>query len=163
MLLAETTILVHFKSVGIILLILHCVVVSLLTFLTSQCYFNSHFSYLRLISRSSFYREKHSKKKEPFSIDTILPYIYSIVKHFFSFFLILFYFNSKKYYTIPDLVNLCIKPLIYYTNSHITEFETSSPRSVSEKKSTSFFIRPKDMNLSNSKPHTFSGYVINLL
>ena len=41
-LLAESAILVHFKSVRIILLVLHSVVVALLAFCTSECYFNSH-------------------------------------------------------------------------------------------------------------------------
>ncbi len=41
-LLAESAILVHFKSVRIILLVLHCVVVALLAFCTSECDFNSH-------------------------------------------------------------------------------------------------------------------------
>ena len=39
---AELAILVHFKSVGIILLVFHCVVIALLAFSTSKCYFNSH-------------------------------------------------------------------------------------------------------------------------
>jgi len=39
---AEPTILVHFKSVRVILLIFHCVVISLLTFCASECDFHSH-------------------------------------------------------------------------------------------------------------------------
>ena len=43
MLLAESAILLHLKSVGVILLVLDSVVVSLLAFCTCQCNFNSHF------------------------------------------------------------------------------------------------------------------------
>lgn len=39
---AETTILVHFKSFGVILLVLHCVVISLLALGAFHCNFNSH-------------------------------------------------------------------------------------------------------------------------
>ena len=39
---AELAILVHFKSVRIIFLVFHCVVIALLAFSTSQCDFNSH-------------------------------------------------------------------------------------------------------------------------
>ena len=39
---AESAILVHFKSVRIILLVFHRVVVALLTFCASECDFNSH-------------------------------------------------------------------------------------------------------------------------
>ena len=42
MLPAEPTILVHFKPVGIVLLVFHCVVIALLALGTSQCDFNSH-------------------------------------------------------------------------------------------------------------------------
>jgi hypothetical protein len=42
MLTAETAELFHFKSVGVILLIFDRVVISLLTFAASQCYFHSH-------------------------------------------------------------------------------------------------------------------------
>ena len=42
MLFAEPTVLVHFKSIRIVLLVLHCVVVALLALCTSQCDFNSH-------------------------------------------------------------------------------------------------------------------------
>jgi len=40
---AESAVLIHFKSVRTVLLVLHGVVISLLTFCTSQCDFNSHF------------------------------------------------------------------------------------------------------------------------
>ena len=43
MLLAETAILVHFKSVRIVLLVLDSVVIALLAFSAGQCDFNSHF------------------------------------------------------------------------------------------------------------------------
>ena len=46
MLLAESAVLVHFKSVGIVLLVLHGVVVALFAFCTRQCNFNSHFRHL---------------------------------------------------------------------------------------------------------------------
>ena len=39
---AEPAILVHFKSVGVVFLVFHCVVVALLTFSASKCDFNSH-------------------------------------------------------------------------------------------------------------------------
>lgn len=39
---AELTILVHLKSVGVILLVLHCVVISLLAFSARQCDLYSH-------------------------------------------------------------------------------------------------------------------------
>ena len=42
MLLAEPTILVHLKSVRVILLVFHCVVIALLALCTSKCDFNSH-------------------------------------------------------------------------------------------------------------------------
>ena len=42
MLAAEFTVLVHFKSVRVILLILDRVVISLLTFTASECDFYSH-------------------------------------------------------------------------------------------------------------------------
>ena len=41
-LLAESAILVHFKTIGIVLLVLHGVVVALLTLRTSKCDFYSH-------------------------------------------------------------------------------------------------------------------------
>ena len=41
-LLAESAVLVHFKSVGIILLVFHCVVVALLTLCAGKCDFYSH-------------------------------------------------------------------------------------------------------------------------
>ena len=40
--LTESTILVHFESVRIVLLVFHCVVVALLAFCASECDFNSH-------------------------------------------------------------------------------------------------------------------------
>ncbi len=43
MLAAEFAVLVHFKSVGVILLVLLCVVVSLLAFRASKCNLDSHF------------------------------------------------------------------------------------------------------------------------
>ena len=42
MLFAESAVLVHFKSVGIIFLILHGIVVSLLAFAACKCDLNSH-------------------------------------------------------------------------------------------------------------------------
>ena len=42
MLLAESAILLHLKSVGVILLVLDSVVISLLAFCTCQCDLNSH-------------------------------------------------------------------------------------------------------------------------
>ncbi len=48
MLAAEFAVLVHFKSVGVILLVFLCVVVSLLAFAARQCDFNSHFGTSRL-------------------------------------------------------------------------------------------------------------------
>ncbi len=53
---AEAAVLVHFKSVRVILLILHCVVVALLALSTSECNFNSHdgtsrFTEIKLASR----------------------------------------------------------------------------------------------------------------
>ena len=45
---AEAAILVHFESVRVILLVLHSIVVSLLTFCTCQCNFYSHGLHLRL-------------------------------------------------------------------------------------------------------------------
>ncbi len=42
MLLAELAVLVHLKSVGVVLLVLLCVVVALLTFCASQSDFYSH-------------------------------------------------------------------------------------------------------------------------
>jgi hypothetical protein len=39
---AESAVLVHFKSVGVVLLVFHCVVVALLAFCASECDFNSH-------------------------------------------------------------------------------------------------------------------------
>ena len=42
-LLAERTILVHFDTIRIVLLVLNCVVISLLTFCTCECNFYSHF------------------------------------------------------------------------------------------------------------------------
>ena len=42
MLLTEPTVLVHFKSIRIVLLVLHSVVVALLAFSASECDFNSH-------------------------------------------------------------------------------------------------------------------------
>ena len=41
-LLAESAVLVHLKTIGIVLLVLHSVVVALFTLGTSQCYFYSH-------------------------------------------------------------------------------------------------------------------------
>jgi len=41
-LLTEPTVLVHFKSIRVILLVLHSVVVALLAFCASECDFNSH-------------------------------------------------------------------------------------------------------------------------
>jgi len=38
----EPTILVHFKPIGIVFLVFHCVVVALLAFCASECDFNSH-------------------------------------------------------------------------------------------------------------------------
>ncbi len=43
MLLAEPAVLVHLKSVGVILLVLHGVVVALFAFCTRQSDLNSHF------------------------------------------------------------------------------------------------------------------------
>ena len=42
MLFAEAAVLVHFKSVRTVLLVLHCVVVALFAFCTSQSDFHSH-------------------------------------------------------------------------------------------------------------------------
>ncbi len=43
MLAAEFAVLVHFKSVGVILFVFLCVVVSLLAFTACECDLNSHF------------------------------------------------------------------------------------------------------------------------
>ncbi len=48
MLAAEFAVLVHFKSVGVILFVFLCVVVSLLALAACQCDFNSHFGTSRL-------------------------------------------------------------------------------------------------------------------
>ena len=48
MLLAETAILVHLKSVGVILLVLVGIVVSLLAFAANHCDFDSHYRLLLL-------------------------------------------------------------------------------------------------------------------
>ena len=45
-LLAETAILVHFKSIGVVLLVFLCIVVSLLAFAAGQCDLNSQFRHL---------------------------------------------------------------------------------------------------------------------
>jgi hypothetical protein len=45
---AEPTILFHFKSVGVVFLVLLCVVVSLLALAARQCDLNSHFGTSRL-------------------------------------------------------------------------------------------------------------------
>ena len=42
MLSAESAILLHFEAIGIVFLVLHGVVVSLLAFRTSECDFNAH-------------------------------------------------------------------------------------------------------------------------
>lgn len=42
MLFTEPTILVHFKPIRIVFLVFHCVVVALLAFSASECYFYSH-------------------------------------------------------------------------------------------------------------------------
>jgi hypothetical protein len=39
---AEPAVLVHFKSVGVVLLVFHCVVVALFALCASKCDFNSH-------------------------------------------------------------------------------------------------------------------------
>jgi len=41
---AESAILVHLKSVGVVLFVFHCVVISLLTFCTSKCNLYAHYS-----------------------------------------------------------------------------------------------------------------------
>ena len=51
-LLAESAVLLHFNTIRIVFLILHCVVVSLLAFSTCQCNFNSHPIVLRLTQNS---------------------------------------------------------------------------------------------------------------
>ena len=43
MLAAETTVFLHLKTIGSVLLVLCGVVVSLLTFVASKCNFNSHY------------------------------------------------------------------------------------------------------------------------
>jgi hypothetical protein len=48
MLAAEFAVLVHFKSVGVVLLVLHRIVVSLLALAARQCDLNSHFGTSRL-------------------------------------------------------------------------------------------------------------------
>jgi hypothetical protein len=44
MLLAELAVLVHFQSVGVVLLVLHCVVISLFALSASQRNLDSHFA-----------------------------------------------------------------------------------------------------------------------
>ena len=56
MLLAESAILLHLKSVRVILLVLDSVVVSLLAFCACQCDFNSHFGTSR---NGIIYRQTH--------------------------------------------------------------------------------------------------------
>jgi hypothetical protein len=51
MLLAETAILIHLKTVGIVLLVFHRVVISLLAFCAGERYSNAHNSGTSLIFR----------------------------------------------------------------------------------------------------------------
>ena len=56
---AERTILLHLKTVGIVLLIFGSVVVSLLAFAASECHFDAHSSappsFIRTLVRASLY------------------------------------------------------------------------------------------------------------
>ena len=92
---AEFAILAHFNSVRIVLLVFHSIVVSLLTFRTSQSYFNSHF-------KSSFHECCPSTgtlilisiKKTPLGLIT-LYHKHMVLSTFFSIFFKNFKFNIK--------------------------------------------------------------------
>ena len=59
---AESAILVHFKSVRIIFLVFHCVIVSLFAFCASQCDFNSHLFHPFVLNK------RQAKNSAPFFI-----------------------------------------------------------------------------------------------
>ena len=100
MLAAETAILVHFKSVRIVLLVFDCVIVALLTFSAGKSDFNSH----RISSRKVlFYRTPSAllgilgrTKKEPLQceVDSIITYYSKKCKCYFKIFL--FFWRMRK-------------------------------------------------------------------
>ena len=104
-LLAESAILLHFETVGVVLLVFHGVVVSLLALRASQCDFHAHYRhllnhclpvFLRPMSKFSGYRnytvsitavEKWAQKNSPFFTGTsIVPQGYCKVNSYFRFF-----------------------------------------------------------------------------
>ena len=56
---AEPAILLHFKTVGVVLLVFHRVVVSLLALIASQSHFNAHFG--TSLKIASLYHCGHNK------------------------------------------------------------------------------------------------------
>ena len=59
-LLAESAVLVHFETIGIVLLVLHCIVVSLFAFCASKCYFYSHVDSPLFTSNFKLFRSFYS-------------------------------------------------------------------------------------------------------
>lgn len=69
---AESAVLVHFKSVGVILLVLHGIIVSLLALSAGQCYPDSHFwntPYVKLIFGI---KKKLAKQYEVYHITLVM-------------------------------------------------------------------------------------------
>ena len=76
---AETTILLHFQPVGIVLLVFHLVVVALLAFRASQGDLDSHDGTSRNL-RNKFSLPHQGKKINPFRGTNTIPYPVCFVK-----------------------------------------------------------------------------------
>ena len=121
MLFAEAAVLVHLKSVRIVLLVLHGVVVALLAFCTRQCNFNSHFRHLlfscpfsgiiaslgrgiAVLNGGSTVSIKRHKKISPIRGIIIIPHIFPLVKGFFHFFIAVDKSLGMLYYCNKELI-----------------------------------------------------------
>ena len=110
---AESAVLIHLKSVRIVLLILHSVIVSLLTFCTSQCDFYSHlfhpFRILNIRIKTTLYSDFcllailcffTTQIKPLFRGKTILSQIPTLVNGFLTFFCNCHFFKTRPLYIV---------------------------------------------------------------
>ncbi len=114
MLMAEPTIFSHFKSVGIVLFVFHCIIVSLLALSTSQCNFYSHLSHLQGLSKNQIYLKYnfishfHIKKKTYSETINNLTYIFVKVKVFYMF--------VHKFFSL--------KSILIYVNLYVNRYKS---------------------------------------
>jgi len=152
---AESAILVHFKSVRIVLFVFHCVIVSLLAFCTCHCNLNSHLFHPFCIAPSDPEKSGFSTSltvcffttqiKPLFRGRYILSHFATVVNGFFKIFLTNAYFPNHTQYIVgrnryttqqpqknthPSTVNPPKKEFFYEKNNqHIFSFHRTGYRS----------------------------------